>query len=92
MTVLPSTLERRNFHALTRKGDVVQYWLAVEVVLSGLPGREAVPRGHWERLVNMAGEVAVLSRRRRIHERGEEEADRQLVTGWCHVDEPVGGG
>ena len=76
----PLALDRQNFHALVRRGNVVQYWLAVEVVLRGLPGQRAVPRGHWDKLVTMARDVAM----------GREGAGRQLVTGWCRVDEPLG--
>lgn len=69
---------------------MLQYWLPVGLVLRGFPGRAAVPRGHWDRLVRLAEDVAVMTR-------GEREDDRrgvgvQLVTGWCNVDEPVGDG
>lgn len=48
------------------------------MVLAGLPGRDKVPKGHWERLMGLAEEVWV------------EGGQGQFVTGWCFVDEPLG--
>ena len=69
-----------DFHAVVRQGDVVQYWLPVALVLRGMPGRESLPRGHWERVVQLAEAVAV----------GEGDSGVQLVTGWCSHDESLG--
>lgn len=77
----PSPLDRRDFAALVRRGDILQYWLPVELVLKGLPGRECVPTGHWERLVALAGDVRV---------KGDDEGVVQLVTSWCSVEEQLG--
>jgi hypothetical protein len=63
---------------------VLQYWLRVALVLRGLPGRLALPRDHWDRMVRLAEDVVVGG--------AEGEADVQLVTGWCSVDEPLGDG
>ena len=66
---------------------MLQYWLPAALVLRGLPGRLALPRGHWERMVRLAEDVVVGG--------GEGEGgqgDVQLVTGWCSVDEPFGDG
>lgn len=79
----PTQLERQNFHALVRSGDKVQYWIAVATVLAGFPGRDRVPKGHWEWLTRLAEEVWVDGDGRV----GQE----QFVTGWCFVDEPLGG-
>lgn len=57
---------------------MVQYWLPVSLVLRGMPGREALPRGHWERMVQLAEDVAVGA------------TGEQLVTGWCTHDESLG--
>ena len=66
---------------------MLQYWLPVALVLRGVPGQLALPRGHWERMARLAEDVAVGG-----GGGGDEEGDVQLVTGWCRVDEPLGDG
>jgi hypothetical protein len=96
----PSRLDPRNFAALVRKGDDLQYWLSVDLVLQGIPGRACVPRGHWDRLILLAEAVRVSSTRTRgaADTRGRqgkkasepEVKSVQLITGWCKVDELMG--
>lgn len=83
--VRPSQLDGRYFARLVRQGDVLHYWLSVDLVLQGVPGKAYVPRGHWDRLVRLAEDVrlsgeAVLGGNRMA----------QFVTGWCRIDDPLG--
>ncbi|CAH0053215.1 unnamed protein product [Clonostachys solani] len=74
-------LDPRHFTAVVRRGETVQYWLPVEGVIRGLPGRRCVPHGHWERLVELAEDVSVCT------DTGERTGGVQLVTAWCHARE-----
>ena len=95
----PSPLHARNFAALVRKGDDLQYWLSVDLVLQGIPGRACVPRGHWDRLVSLAEAVRVSSSTASGETRGRRDKKiskpgvkaEQLITGWCKVDELMEG-
>ncbi|VUC19915.1 unnamed protein product [Clonostachys rosea] len=75
-------LDPRHFTAVVRRGETVQYWLPVELVIKGLPGRGFVPDGHWERLVELAEDVSVCT-----DTTGERGGNVQLVTAWCHARE-----
>ncbi|CAI6100232.1 unnamed protein product [Clonostachys chloroleuca] len=78
----PFLLDPRHFTAVVRRGDTVQYWLPVELVIRGQPGRRCVPEGHWERLVDLAEDVSVCTNA------GEQSGGNvQLVTAWCHARE-----
>ncbi|CAH0024326.1 unnamed protein product [Clonostachys rhizophaga] len=74
----PFLLDPRHFTAVVRRGDTVQYWLPVELVIRGQPGRRCVPEGHWERLVDLAEDVSVCA---------STGGNVQLVTAWCHARE-----
>jgi hypothetical protein len=84
----PFLLDPRHFTAVVRRGDTVQYWLPVELVIRGQPGRRCVPEGHWERLVDLAEDVSVCT-----DNAGEQSGENvQLVTAWCHARELVRNG
>ncbi|KAL3960670.1 hypothetical protein ACCO45_005787 [Purpureocillium lilacinum] len=53
------------------------YWLSVEDVLAGLPGRHHLPAGHWEGMLELAHAVRVVDARNSGYDWV------QLVTGWC---------
>ncbi|KAJ6443189.1 mediator complex, subunit Med1 [Purpureocillium lavendulum] len=58
-------------------GSQMHYWLSVEDVLAGLPGRHHLPPGHWEGMLGLAHAV------RLVDARGSGHDWVQLVTGWC---------
>lgn len=59
----------------------VQYWLRAEDVLTGLPGKDRVPSGHWPKLVQLAQETSIGQRSGQGSERkGPEVQEVRLLT------------
>lgn len=72
-----ATLDPRRFHAVQRLAPPrTQYWLAVDDVLAGVPGREHLPPRQWDGAADLARAV-------RLDTRDRCYAWVQLVTGWC---------
>jgi len=61
----------------TQTQTQTHYWLSVEDVLAGLPGRHHLPAGHWEGMLELAHAVRVVDARNSGYDWV------QLVTGWC---------
>ncbi|UNI20543.1 hypothetical protein JDV02_006621 [Purpureocillium takamizusanense] len=64
----------------TQTQSQTHYWLPVEDVLAGLPGRHHLPPGHWEAMLDLAHAVRLADAR----DSGYDWV--QLVTGWCEED------
>jgi hypothetical protein len=94
-------LDPTDFYAFSRGRNAITYWLRVDDVLKGLPGQERVPMGHWQRLVELARDVAFASAGSNqciSHHNSEEDlhaqsriVEQRFIVGWCGVDELMGG-